>query len=192
MAAVASGQVVAGSRAALVARITPPGSRARGDMAAVGKRVDREATDRVQAVGLDTVTEESWTAVVDGVARCRGRGALPDRQLARIAWGLRDVRVRDRALQLALVDDPAVEVLWTEGARRAPRQWVPAPATLLAVSAWLRGDGAMAGVALERALDVDPGYRFARLLSQALAACLPPSDIRALIVSGADDSFPGL
>ena len=56
------------------------------------------------------------------------------------------------------------------------------PATLLAVCAWLRGDGAMANIALARAVASDPGYAFARLLSDALAACLTPSDLRALLV----------
>jgi hypothetical protein len=191
VASIATGQVVAGSREALVERIAPPGGRARGDMAVVGKTVDREASARVVAVGPHVVAEESWTAVVDGVGRCRDRAALPDRVVARLAWGLRDVRVRDRALQLALDDDPAVETLWTACTRRAPRAWVPAPATLLAVSAWLRGDGAMAGVALDRALSVDPGYPFARLLSQGLDACVPPSELRAVILSGADDPGPG-
>jgi hypothetical protein len=49
----------------------------------------------------------------------------------------------------------------------------------------------MAGVALDRALSVDPGYRFARLLSQGLAGCVPPSELREVIVSGADDPGPG-
>lgn len=190
-ASVATGQVVLGSRQALVDRIAPPGGRARGDMAAVAKQVEREQSDRIAALGLETVAEESWTAVVEGVARCRAREALLDRMVARITWGLRDVLVRDRALQLALDDDPAVESLWTACTRRAPRLWVPAPATLLAVCAWLRGDGAMAGVALDRALSVDRGYRFARLLSEGLAACVPPAELRALLVESADDPVPG-
>jgi hypothetical protein len=190
-ASIATGQVVAGSREELVERIAPPGGRARGDMAAVAKRVDLEQSDRVAALGLDAVGEETWTAIIDGLTRCRDRAPLTDPALARITWGLRDVLVRDRALQLALDDDPAVESLWTACTRRAPRSWVPAPATLLAVCAWLRGDGAMAAVALDRALKVDPGYRFARLLSEGLGACVPPAELRALIVSSTDDPVPG-
>ena len=56
-----------------------------------------------------------------------------------------------------------------------------APATLLAVCAWLRGDGAMANVALARALDSDPAYTLARLLAQALARCVPPAELRTMI-----------
>jgi hypothetical protein len=68
-----------------------------------------------------------------------------------------------------------------ECARRAPAPLDAAPATLLAVSAWLRGDGATANIALERALASDPAYGLAQLLSQALAACLSPQDLRRLI-----------
>jgi hypothetical protein len=68
---------------------------------------------------------------------------------------------------------------------------VPAPATLLAVGAWLRGDGAMAGVALERALAADRGYRLAVLLRQALTSCVPPDQLRAIVVGAGDDRLAG-
>ena len=97
-------------------------------------------------------------------------------------WALSDVRVRDRALGLALGDDAAAaETLWTECTRRAPAPLDAAPATLLAVSAWLRGDGAMANIALDRALTSRPGYTLAGLLAQGLTACLPPEDLRTMV-----------
>jgi hypothetical protein len=104
--------------------------------------------------------------------------------VARVLGALQDPAVRDRALGLSLGDDaPAAETLWTECTRRAPEPLDAPPATLLAVSAWLRGDGAMANIALARALDSDPGYRLATLLHPALAACLPPAELRALIAA---------
>lgn len=185
-ATVAAGVAVAESREALAARIAPLRGPARSSMAAVARRIAAEASARAEAVGRDVVAEESWAAVHAGLAHCRAGTALSDAALARILWGLRDPAVRDRALQLALTeDDAAVASLWTDCTRRAPRQYVPAPATLLAVGAWLRGDGAMAGVALERALAADRRYRLARLLGQSLAACLPPAELRALIAGGA-------
>jgi hypothetical protein len=45
----------------------------------------------------------------------------------------------------------------------------------------VRGDGALANVALERALAGEPGYSFALLLRAALDACLPPAEVRRLI-----------
>jgi hypothetical protein len=123
------------------------------------------------------------------VQRCRpgpAGGPLSDRDVARVLWALADIRVRDRALTLAVGDDaPAAEILWTECTRRGPAPLDAAPATLLAVSAWLRGDGAMANVALERALDSRPTYSFAQLLAQGLTACLPPAQLREMIAATA-------
>jgi hypothetical protein len=190
VATVAAGVVVADSREALAARIAPRDASAGRAMAAVARRVAADAAARAGSVGCDTVAEESWAAVHAGLSHCRAGTRLSDAAVARILWGLRDTAVRDRALRLALDGDAAVESLWTECIRRAPRRYVPAPATLLAVGAWLRGDGAMAGVALDRALSADRGYRLARLLGQALAACLPPDELRALIARGAAADDP--
>jgi hypothetical protein len=130
------------------------------------------------------VAEEAWAAVLAAV-EAAGPGSvqrLSDRQVARLAWGLRDVDLRDRALALALGRSAAAaEVVWTELTRRAPAPLDAAPATLLAVTAWVRGDGALANVALERALASEPSYTFAGLLRSALDACLHPAEIRRLI-----------
>ncbi|MCU1617225.1 MAG: uncharacterized protein JWO98_4765 [Frankiales bacterium] len=186
VASVAEGQVVAGDRAELPARIAPVGDPL-GAMAAAIRRVGRECSARVRERGWDTVVAESWAAVAGAVAALRpGTTArLEDAQVARVVWGLRDATVRDRALGLALgVDAAAAESLWTACTRRAPAPLDAAPATLLAVSAWLRGDGAMAGIALARARDSDPAYGLAVQLERALAACFPPAELRALIVDG--------
>lgn len=54
-----------------------------------------------------------------------------------------------------------------------------APAlTLLAVLAWWEGDGARAGVLVERALAVSPGYRLAVLIEETLRAGMPPGWLR--------------
>jgi hypothetical protein len=106
-----------------------------------------------------------------------------DDEVARIAWSLRQPEVRDWALLLSLGEDAtAAEALWTECARRAPSPLDAFPASLVAVSAWLRGDGALANIALDRALDSEPGNPLAGLLADALAACLAPRDLRALLV----------
>ncbi len=187
VASVAAGVVVAASREELAARIAP---RAGAGMASVTRRVAAEAAARLQQIGVDAMAEESWAAVQAGLAHSRAGTTLSDRALARVLWGLRDVLVRDRALLLALEEDPAVDSLWTDCLQRAPRRYIPAPATLLAVCAWLRGDGAMAGVALERALAAQRTYRLAGLLREGLTRCVPPDQLRAVIMSGAAD-LPG-
>jgi hypothetical protein len=65
--------------------------------------------------------------------------------------------------------------LWTDVVRRAQPGYVPAPAALLAFVAWQSGDGALANVALDRALADDPRYSMALLLRQVITAGAPPS-----------------
>jgi hypothetical protein len=194
-ASVATGVVVERDRDDLLRRITGPGGPARGAMAAACRRVAAECSARVLEVGFDAVAEESWSAVTAAADRCRpgaARPALSDREVARVVWGLRDRDVRDQALELATgAEAPAAEILWTECTRRAPAPLDAAPATLLAVSAWLRGDGAMANVALTRALAGEPTYALARLLAQALAGCVTPHELRAMISSALTGPEPG-
>jgi hypothetical protein len=190
VASIATGTVVEPDRDALVARIAPPPAPDRRAMAAACARVAVECSAAVLDTGLAPVAAESWAAVTAAASRSRP-GAPPaerltDAEVARVVWGLRDGEVRDRALTLALGDEPAAaEQLWAECTRRAPAPLDAAPATLLAVSAWLRGDGAMANVALTRALDSEPGYGLARLLADALAACVTPSELRVLLAEAA-------
>jgi Domain of unknown function (DUF4192) len=65
--------------------------------------------------------------------------------------------------------------LWTDVVRRARPGYVAAPASLLAFTAWQCGDGTLANIALERALDDIPDYSMALLLHDALDAGAPPS-----------------
>jgi hypothetical protein len=65
--------------------------------------------------------------------------------------------------------------LWTDLTRRAQPGYVAAPASLLAFVAWQSGDGALANVALDRALADDPQYSMAQLLRQVITAGTPPS-----------------
>jgi hypothetical protein len=65
--------------------------------------------------------------------------------------------------------------LWREVVRRSPDELVAPAAGLLAFTAWLSGDGALAWCAVERSLSADPDNVLARLVSQALDSALPPS-----------------
>lgn len=187
-ASVATGVVVARDRDDLASRIAPPVGHAAAAMAASCREAVAAFTGRLLDEGIRATAAESWAAIQEGLRRCApGRSVgdrLSDDEVARILCGLRDHTVRDLAMGLAIGDDSgAAEVLWTECTRRAPAPLDAPPATLLAVSAWLRGDGAMANVALDRALSGDPGYRLAQLLASALAECVPPAEIRALVAS---------
>ena len=62
--------------------------------------------------------------------------------------------------------------------RRACSGFVPAPASLLAFTAWQAGDGALANIAIDRALAADPAYSMALLLRDIMDAGVPPSEAR--------------
>jgi hypothetical protein len=95
------------------------------------------------------------------------------------AWLCSSIRSRDLLLR-TLTADPDREVLGAtravlSEAVRCSSDAATAPvATALAVCAWVSGDGASARVAVERALDADPAYSLASLVSAALDGGVPP------------------
>lgn len=95
-------------------------------------------------------TSEALAAIVDG-----RRGVPPDEQI--VAAG---AAVLERVVAHAHVQHQAPAL------------------TLLALLAWWQADGTRAGILLERALDVDPAHRLARLLDEALAGGLGPGWVR--------------
>lgn len=63
-------------------------------------------------------------------------------------------------------------------ARRVPTQAAPPFLTVYANLAWWCGDGSMARVALDRALEIDPDYRLAQLLGRLVELAIRPSRAR--------------
>ncbi len=64
--------------------------------------------------------------------------------------------------------------LWRDLVRRAPKDLLPAPAALLAFSAWQQGHGALAWCAVDRCLAQDPDYSLAGIVGELLAQAVPP------------------
>jgi hypothetical protein len=114
------------------------------------------------------------------IRRYRSGGSIARTdQLAWLAVLLADLRVRDDAwarMGPAHRDDHCR--LWTDVLRGAAHDYVPAPASLLAFTAWQTGNGALAAMALDRAFSADPDYSMAQLLASAIEAALPPSAAR--------------
>ncbi len=81
------------------------------------------------------------------------------------------------APEAALVD-PARRLLEQLDAHASRGRRAPA-LTLLALVAWWEGDGARAGVCIERALAVDETYRLAVLVDTTLRTGMPPGWLRA-------------
>lgn len=100
-------------------------------------------------------------------------------QLAWLAVLLADLRVRDDAwARMVPAHHEHHRRLWTDVLRGAAKTYAAAPASLLAFTAWQEGNGALATMAVERALAADPAYSMAQLLAGAVAAALPPSAAR--------------
>jgi hypothetical protein len=74
--------------------------------------------------------------------------------------------------------DEAVERLLVDLCRRVDGPFACAPLTMLAWHSWARGEGALARVAVERALTHDPTYRLATLLLSALDHAMAPEWVK--------------
>lgn len=121
-------------------------------------------------------------ATRDAMERYGGGGRLDDDEVAWLAVLIADARARDEAWQ-RLLSEPARDehkALWLDVARRVPERFVPAPATLLALSAWRAGDGVTASIAAGRALEINPRYTLADLVLQAIACAIAPSALETL------------
>ena len=99
--------------------------------------------------------------------------------------GLADILVRDTLYALAVGDKAAeAETLWAMLSRVLPKPWRVEALVLLAFSAYARGDGPLAGVALDAALRCEGEHRMAWMLDTALQSGLRPEQIRELAATG--------
>ncbi len=114
------------------------------------------------------------------IRRYRSGGCIASiEHLAWLAVLLADIRVRDDAwARMDPVHRDAHCRLWIDVLRCADFEFLPAPACLLAFTAWQSGNGALAVMAVDRALAADPDYSMAQLLAGAVEAVLPPSAAR--------------
>jgi len=186
--ALAEGGTVLATRAELTASIAPVTGPAATSMRAATRRAEQHVTDIIagrcqspsdayNSSASRTTAAEGIPALISIISAYRAGGALTTAdQVAWLTIALKELRVRDDAWSRM---DPQYRDahlrLWTDIVRRAQPGYAAAPASLLAFVAWQSGNGALANVALDRALADTPGYSMARLLRQALAAGMPPS-----------------
>jgi hypothetical protein len=184
VAAIVEGCVALPSRQALERRFAPVAGRAREAMIEATRRaVDRILT-LVETEPEAALLAEGILAVDAVVARQRAALRLTDDEVAWLTMVLVHLPVRDHAWQ-SIRGDLSVHIgLWTDVLRRAEPDLIAAPATLLAFAAWRAGEGAVASIAVSRALAADPDYRMAHLVNQALVDGLPPSDWVAATAAG--------
>jgi hypothetical protein len=162
----------------------------REDMAATIAPDDEDALAR-RTVLLEQV---SVAGAEDAVARGRELlgelidrqtiepSSVDDQQVVDLALALSVPEIRDGRLGSAFTERaPVAERLWIELTRRVPVPHRAEPACLLGFSAYVRGDGALAGMALDRAMDAYSGHRLAHLLRCALDSGFPPGEMRAIL-----------
>ncbi|MEU5758967.1 DUF4192 domain-containing protein [Nocardia sp. NPDC047648] len=119
------------------------------------------------------------------IANTASGAALMAPELARIAAALRDKAVRDSMFALAVGDNAdAAEAVWAALTRALSGADRAEAAALLGYSAYVRGDGPLAGIALEAALEADPGHPMAMLLDTSLRLGMRPEQLRRLAHSG--------
>jgi Domain of unknown function (DUF4192) len=129
-------------------------------------------------------------ALADAAA---GRLRLDDERVVALALALSDLEVRDAALSRCAGSDAdldGAEHLWAALVRETPDPEAAEPAALLAACALLRGDGALAGMALDRAEQAWPGHRLSRLLRVVWAAGIPPERVRECLTAPLSPTMP--
>jgi hypothetical protein len=143
------------------------------------------AIERVDEGRPDAEARGDIEAAIAAAQRLADDESLSDDTVARLACALTDPRVRDTLYALAVGDKAAqTESLWAHLARTLPAPWRAEALVLLAFSAYVRGDGPLAGVSLEAALQCDETHRMAGMLDTALQSGMRPEKIRDLAVTG--------
>jgi len=181
--AVVEGGVVLAGRDELAASIRPPrGPVLTAARAQALERAGRHVVDVVRTGGSQALRVET----VDLLRALVRRWADGSRQLdvdeaARVVLGLGVKDARDEAATLLLEAQPDVLLaLLTALARHADLPEAAPVCTVLAWVAYAHGHGALANVALERALAADPAYEMARLLQDGLLRMITPAAVRAV------------
>jgi hypothetical protein len=130
-------------------------------------------------------TRRAVTSVIDTAARVAAGAVLVDAEMAGLGHALTDIDTRDILYALAVGElAQEAESLWAVLARTLPGRSRVEALVLLAFSAYARGDGPLAGIALEEAVRCDPAHRMATMLDTALHAAMRPDRIRELAMTG--------
>lgn len=147
-------------------------------------RIYREATPNPYGEAEREADLQTLGHALDKALNTYEPPTLNDHQLVRLASALTRDSIRDECLAITLTDEPEpAERLWTVLVRSLPAPERAEPAVLLAVSAYLRGSGVLAALALKIALDANPEHRTALLLDYALQMGLHPTHLKTMLTT---------
>lgn len=109
-------------------------------------------------------------------AHARARTRPDDAEAARLLRVIDDDAVWHAVWLLPVREDARDHAdLWADLLRRSPEERAAAPAALLAHTAWLSGDGALAWCAVDRCRAVGEGHPGAEVVAELLSLAVPPS-----------------
>ncbi len=186
-AMIMAGMAAFPDRGALVRTLAPVSGPAADSMDRATRRARQRAGDLIGHMAGEwpgdrarPLVEEGRRAVIEAIQTYRGGGRLSeDDPVAWLSVVLAQLPVRDDAWARMVPEHQEAHLrLWSDVVRRARSRYVPAPASLLAFTAWQAGDGALANIAIDRALASDPAYSLALLLRDIMDAGVPPSAAR--------------
>jgi hypothetical protein len=154
----------------------------RDDLAGSLRPGPAAAVDEVATL-LPLDSEPARSVLVQAIAtahRERGDGPVPldPARTALLLHAVSVIPVRDGCCAW---HDDAAWWLWTDLIRTAPPGWIAPVATLLAVTAYQRGNSVLAQLAATHALADDPGYRLALLVDGMVTAQIHPAVVRDAI-----------
>lgn len=175
-ASAASGVVTYDSRAEMRASLDPT------DRHSLGLRAERIATALRRQPDEARATKLIADLIADVV---EGTVTLDDDRIIDLAVALTHMRVRDGCLRPEIIAlGKPIELLWTDLTRALPNPYRAEAACLLAFTAFLQGDGAKAGVALDVALESNPDHRASHLLRYSMDWGLPPAAVAEAVSGG--------
>ncbi|MGW5743664.1 DUF4192 domain-containing protein [Amycolatopsis sp. NPDC003861] len=154
---------------------------------ALARRADRLSR---LAFPDETTVDDAATVVREAFLRQRrNEGPPTDEEAVQLARALERPEIRDMCLAMAVPAGDAsareAERVWLTLVREIPPPHRAEPAALLGFTAYLRGDGTFAGMALDNALEAAPGHLLASLLRRVLDTGTPPEVIRGLATAAA-------
>lgn len=195
--AIVEGRVVAASRGELAARLQPvPGAveaveNALVDLwsglpAVLRARLEDQTSTNAAAAAIASVRIDGPQLRTLLDCHLLARTVPDDADAARILLAVHDARTREHAwFGMRRVEAVHHVRLWTDLVRRAPDRLVGGAAGVLAFSAWMHGDGALAWCAVDRCLADQPSHSLGRLVADALERAVPPvADWEAMFPGG--------
>jgi hypothetical protein len=172
-----AGLVALPDRSSVAALLEPAPDVERDPLLPLLERAEHEAVGRILR-GADAREDRSVKRALFAAARAADApGVTPllgEDELVRFGLALQRIPTRDSVWMA--VDDRRLDgrALWRQLARRLPAPYDAAPLFLFAWASWRDGDGALARMAADRALESDSNYSAADLLLAALSQAIDP------------------